>query len=172
MTRLCLYIIFLLPSFLWGQSEMSAPIYYPNSSQLESIFRDFIDEERQRPYYDETSVYLMQMVVYDDVISCALRIGLSRSHNDTIFIDDVYLNNTPQEYILFDSTFVQVFVYSESISPYIPFISNSNHYCTLISYHIEDDSLETLDDSIIPAVWEFYYENGTFTITKKHDAFY
>lgn len=170
MKRFCLYFVFLLPTLLWGQSEMKAQIYYPNSPQLESIFHDFIEAERMYSYYDESRTYIMKMVVSDDVVSCSFRTGLSRFHNDTIFLDDVYLNITPQEYILFDSTFVQVFVFSESPSPSIPFISRSDLYCHISSYHIESD-FEIIDDSIIPAVWEFYYQDGVFTITKKHDAY-
>lgn len=167
------YIFIILSNSLWGQATEKARIFYSNSSQLEEIFYEFITEEREEPYYSDSSTYQLIITIYDSLYLCEFRVGISHYRNDSIFIDDEYLYKTPQQYVLLNNRFVQAYIYNEVTQPpSIPFIRSSDDYCTIVGYYSNNQYDDMIDDSIIPAVWEFSYANEKFQIIRKYRATY
>ena len=147
-------------------------MFYPQALQLEEIFNDFITEERNNPYYSDSLTYQLTIAIYDSTYLCELRVGISHFSNDSIFIDEEYMDATPQQYIVLSNRPVQVYVFNEgNLPPYIPFIRRSDDFCTVIGV-VNNQNVEILDDSIIPAVWQFSYKNGNFRVTRKYGATY
>ena len=172
MKKLFWFVCLLLPNFLWSQREMRARVFYPQALQLEEIFNDFITEERNNPYYSDNLTYQLTITIYDSTYLCELRAGISHFSSDSIFIDEEYMDVTPQQYIVLINRPVQVYVFNEgNLPPYIPFIRRSDDLCTVIGV-VNNQNIEILDDSIIPAVWQFSYKNGNFRVTRKYDATY
>ena len=174
MKRLFFCILLILPNFLLcGQSEMKAKIFYPKSLQLEEIFYDFIEEEKGYPYYGDSITYQLSIIIHDSTYLCEFRAGISHFSNDSIFTDYEYMIQSPQQYILLNNRLVQVYVYNDgNLSPHIPFIRSSNDYCTVIGYVSNNQFDEIIDDSIIPAIWEFSYNNEGFHIINKYKPRY
>ena len=147
-------------------------MFYPQALQLEEIFNDFITEERNNPYYSDNLTYQLTIAIYDSSYLCELRAGISHFSGDSIFIDEEYMDVTPQQYLVLSNRLVQVYVFNEGNLPvYIPFIRSSDNFCTVIGV-VNNQNVEILDDSIIPAVWQFFYKNEYFRVTRKYDATY
>lgn len=171
MKKLFFYIFIILSNSLWGQATEKTRIFYSNSSQLEEIFYDFITEERNEPYYSDSLTYQLIITIYDSLYLCEFRAGISYYRNDSIFIEDEYLYRTPQQYVLLKNRFVQAYIYNEGTQPpFLPFIIRSDDYCTVVGITSNNQYDDMIDDSIIPAVWEFSYANEKFQIIRKIGA--
>ena len=164
--------LLLLANTHWGQSVVSSKIYHSNSKQLEEIFHQFITEEKKHSYYHDSLVYTMKIVISDSMLSCKFRAGLSHYRNDTVFMDEQWIGDFPPEYLRIGGRFVRLLISNAGTYwPPMPFIHDSDEYCTVVGRHIErDPAFENIDDSIFPSVWEFQYIDGKFQMIKKTEG--
>ena len=114
----------------------------------------------------------MKIVISDSMLSCKFRAGLSHYRNDTVFMDEQWIGDFPPEYLRIGGRFVRLLISNAGTYwPPMPFIHDSDEYCTVVGRHVERDSAyENINDSIFPSVWEFQYIDGEFQMIKKTEG--